>query len=203
MSADLLLKLNDLSYGTPNGRPLVKGLSLGLGGGQILAVTGPNGTGKSTLLQVLMAARAPLSGSAKVTTTSVGYLAQLQNREFHIPMTLADVITIHCRKGLNLAEALDVGLLTRTDLELAWNTASGGERQRTLLTQILLSKPKLLILDEPTNHLDSQSRLQLLQLLERFVSDGSHSVIIVCHEKLFAEHSIRNVSMLDLSKYQG
>ena len=203
MSGSLLLKIDGLSYGTPDGRPLAKGISLELRAGQILAVTGPNGTGKSTLLQVLLSTQSALAGSVSVAAKSVGYLAQLQNREFHIPMTLADVMSIHSKGPFSRAPALELGLLDKGDLDLSWNTASGGERQKTLLTQVLLSRPELLILDEPTNHLDAKSRLQLLRLLDDFVASGQHSIIIVCHEKLVTEHSLHEVSVLDLSKFTG
>ncbi|MBM4254126.1 MAG: ATP-binding cassette domain-containing protein [Deltaproteobacteria bacterium] len=201
MNQASLLKIDGLSYGTPDGRPLVKGLDVDLGSGQILAVTGPNGTGKSTLLQVLLGAHRALSGTVSVRATTVGYLAQLQNREFHIPMTLADVMAIHNSGSFSRVQATGLGLLDTAALSLSWNTASGGERQKTLLTQILLSKPQLLVLDEPTNHLDAKSRSHLLGLLDDYVASGDRSIIIVCHEKLITEHSLHQVKVLDLSKF--
>ncbi len=182
----MILEVKDLTYGTRSGRTLVSGLSFSISHGQMIAITGPNGIGKSTLLQVILGHQKPWRGGAKLKTDSVSFLSQLHNREFHIPLTLSDVLSISVQK-FSLQSAAEVGLLSTEQLHLGWNTASGGERQKTLLTQILLSQSELLVLDEPTNHLDAKTRVTLRKLFEKYLANGDRAILMVCHEKTLRE----------------
>ncbi len=79
------------------------------------------------------------------------------------------------------------GLLKRKQLGLAWNTSSGGERQRTLMTRALLQDPRLLILDEPFNHMDAASQTQILETLGTFLkkqTDHPRAAVLVSHVAL-------------------
>lgn len=196
-----LIVARDLSYATPDGRPLVSGLSFSVRRGEILAVTGPNGVGKSTLLGVLLGELPAMSGTLEKDYGSIGYLSQLHNREFHIPLRLSDVLAFNIRGRLEVKDATRYGLLLPSDLTLSWNTASGGERQKTLLTQALLANPDLLILDEPMNHLDAKTRQVLVEVLHRFVADGKRGVLIVCHEKTLAGAEWTSASTIDLARH--
>ena len=203
IDAPPLLTVRDLGYNAPNGRPLVAGLSCSLMPGDIVAITGPNGTGKSTLLKILMGELKAAQGSITFATKSVGYLSQLHNREFHIPLSLADVLSLGLRGRFSPAVATSLGLLKAPELTLAWNTASGGERQKTLLTQVLMAQPTLLILDEPMNHLDSVTRSKLYEVLRDFVANGKHAILMVCHEKMIAADKLKPTSSLDLSLFSS
>jgi ATPase subunit of ABC transporter with duplicated ATPase domains len=198
-----LATIADLAYSTPDGRPLVRALSFNVSPGQIVAVTGPNGIGKSTLLRVLLGERPPSSGSVQlaVDRRDVAYLSQLHNREFHIPLTLADVLSFATHGRLDSESAVAVGLLTREQLSIAWNSASGGERQKTLLTQVFLGRPRLLILDEPMNHLDASGRRQLQEALARFTTGGEHAAIMVCHERSLGHDGWTDTAVIDLRRF--
>jgi ATPase subunit of ABC transporter with duplicated ATPase domains len=198
-----LATITALAYTTPDGRPLVRELSFAVPPGRIVAVTGPNGIGKSTLLRVLLGERAPSSGAVHfaVDRRDVAYLSQLHNREFHIPLTLSDVLSFATRGRLDADAAVGVGLLDRSQLTIHWNTASGGERQKTLLTQVFLGRPRLLILDEPMNHLDAAGRGRLREALARFTADGHRAVIMVCHERSLAQDGWTDTAVIDLRRY--
>src|SRR5690606_37113443 len=109
---------------------------------------------------------------------------QLQNVAFHLPLTLWDVLRISHAGPLQEEDVLRFGLLQARHLKLAWNTASGGEKKRTLLTRALLHRPRVLILDEPLNHLDHASRDQVSQVLDDFVAGDKQqrSIILVSHD---------------------
>ena len=118
---------------------------------------------------------------------SVAYIPQLENTEVHLPLTLRDVLAIS-QKHLDWAKALSFGLLNKEHLNRAWNTASGGERKRTLLTRALLQNPAILILDEPFNHLDEKSRDAMAQAMVNFLipTDSPRAIIMVSHQGLGA-----------------
>jgi ABC-type Mn2+/Zn2+ transport system ATPase subunit len=187
MNAGALLKVESLSYNTPAGRPLVRDLNFTLNCGEILAVVGPNGVGKSTLLQIILGGVIPASGRTHLNTRSISFLSQLHNREFHIPLRLLDVIQLQLPVAIKLETITNLGLLTASELDLAWNTASGGERQKTLLTGFLLTESDLMVLDEPMNHLDSKSRKTLIDYLNHITEAKRCSVLMVCHEKALVE----------------
>lgn len=179
-----LLKVKDLAFRTPDQRPLIHHLSFALGHGELMTITGPNGIGKSTLLRLLLGEGRQTEGTIEwqVPRTRIGFLSQLHNREFHISLTLADILGFSCQVDPVRIHEQSHGLLQADHLSRAWNTASGGERQKTLLTRIFLKDPTVLILDEPMNHLDVAGRQQLQSALMRFIQDGQHAVIMVGHE---------------------
>jgi ATPase subunit of ABC transporter with duplicated ATPase domains len=201
MNSGSLLKVESLSYSTHGGRPLVRGLSFTLNRGEFLAVVGPNGIGKSTLLQIVLGEAAPDAGRVQLNTRSFSFLSQLHNREFHIPLRLLDVIQLQLSMPAKIEEVTGLGLLTTNELDLAWNTASGGERQKTLLTGLLLKKPDLLLLDEPMNHLDSWTRKTLMDYLSLITKSKQCAVLMVCHEKALEEMLLGELKTLVLSRH--
>lgn len=179
------LRLENTSYRTPDGRPLAAGISLNIKPAEITAVVGANGAGKSTFLRLLAGLHPPSEGAVRrfIKHDEIGFLPQLHNKEFHIPLTLADVLRLfQSPRPAAPDDASAWGLLHSRDLITPWNTASGGERQKTLLTGMLQSRARLLILDEPTNHLDLEGRERLAAALIRVAAAGS-AVVITCHEK--------------------
>ena len=177
--ARALVEAKDLKYGTPEGKILAERLSFTVSPGDLWLIGGPNGSGKSTLLRILLGDRS-LGGTLAIDPRprEIAVLPQLQNNEFHLPLTLRDVLEIALKRRVTTEEA------DEHHLELAWNTASGGERKRTLLTRLLMQSPRLLILDEPMNHLDNLSRKKVLGAVLRFLEgSGARAVIMVSHEK--------------------
>ena len=192
------LDVNGLSYGTPDGRPLVDNLKFSVNKAEILLIKGPNGIGKTSLLEILSENRAPLSGSIRwnVHKAKIFYLPQLHNREFHISLTLRDVLAFSRR--VSDAEIFETcrGLLTPDELGLSWNTASGGERQKTLLCRAFLKNPKVLILDEPMNHLDVSSRKHFESVLRDFVKEDERAVVMVGHHEEDAWADLKEIDLL-------
>lgn len=189
MLHDTLLEIDSLAYAAPGGRTLVRGVSATVGPSEALVVSGPNGIGKSTLLRVLLGRTPASEGTVAfgVPRQDVSYLPQLANGDFHLPMTLEDVIRVSLRGRYKRKAVLDLGLLEERHLKLAWNTASGGERQKTLLTRTILQDPSMMVLDEPMNHLDHQGRSRVRELLVDFIkAQGRRAVVLVSHERLTA-----------------
>lgn len=172
---------------------LAENLTFSLPSGSLLLVTGPNGSGKSTLLRVIQGLSPIFSGKldVHVPNSRIGILPQLPNPGFHLPITLGDVLRFSTRGPLDWEKVFSYGLIERSHLALAWNTASGGERKRTLLTRLLLQEPSLLLLDEPMNHLDSDSRNRVEKVIAHFLThhkeEGQRAVVLVSHSSLKTE----------------
>lgn len=187
--ADVLLESLLLHYGAPGGRVLGTDLNFRLDAGELLVLSGPNGSGKSTLLSIVLGELAPISGRLinYVSRARTAVIPQLQNIEFHLPVTLRDVLEVSRPQALSEEAVESFGLLRREQLELGWNTSSGGERQRALMTRALMQDPRLLILDEPFNHMDTKSQSKILESLGAFLkkqSDHPRGAVLVSHVAL-------------------
>lgn len=159
---------------------LFRDLNFHLQTGQLLHIAGPNGIGKSSLLKALMGQVPLTKGSLHWNCKNKSYVPQLANMSFHINLTLRDVLNT-LLDIYNEQSVVELGLLDSASLDLCWNSASGGERQRTLLTQAFLSGSDVLILDEPMNHLDKGRSAKVFELMKDFVSAGKRSLIYVSH----------------------
>ena len=97
-------------------------------------------------------------------------------------MTIKDALSLTARGRSDINKAMSFGLLEERHLGLHWNTASGGEQKRVLLTRSLLKDPDVLMLDEPLNHLDALSRDKICDALNAFVSRPNKAIIMVSHD---------------------
>jgi ABC-type Mn2+/Zn2+ transport system ATPase subunit len=183
----LILSVENLSYShSPGQKALVSGLSFHVKENELCLISGPNGLGKSTLLKVLMGQIPALSGKINwERSCSKAYLPQLENMEFHLPITLGDALEL-VKKGEKVSEDYDK-ILPSSLWSRPWNTSSGGERKRTLITRLLIQKPHILILDEPMNHLDPESRKLVMDAFRDFLKNGHSAIILVSHGGLTSQ----------------
>lgn len=174
--------LENLSIGYTT--PLLHDLNLSIRAGERVALIGPNGHGKTTLIKTMIGALPPLAGRVRIgTSVRVGYLAQEQ--EILDPTsTPFDVIQAEAAFTHNEARYFLHLFLFKGD-EVFWpiGQLSYGERARLMLAQVVARGANLLILDEPINHLDVPSRENFEQALAQFPG----SVIAVVHDRYFVE----------------
>lgn len=164
---------------------LFKNINITVGRGEKIALLGPNGVGKSTLLKRMMN---ELDGEGIVNlghNVQITYFAQDQAESLNpnktIYETVDDVAQGEIRKDLR--SVLGAFLFTGEDVDKRVGVLSGGERTRLALCQLLLSPSNFLILDEPTNHLDIQSKEVLKEALKNY--EGTF--IVVSHDREFLE----------------
>lgn len=187
---DSLLEIKDVSLKTPEGRLLQRRLAFSVPPSKLILIRGPNGSGKSTLIKAIAGLGRIAEGEIKlgVRLSAVQFLPQLENTETHMPLTLLDVVSLSLKRRVSTAEACRPHLLTEQQLEASWNTASGGERKRALLTCALLTNPSLLLLDEPMNHLDQTSRRSMIESMARYLQSSTakrpRAIVMVCHQGL-------------------
>ena len=176
--------------------PLLHQASLRIESRERVCVIGRNGTGKSTLLQIVGGDLAPQSGDVwHEPGLRIGRLAQ-------------DALISDDRRAVDVvAEALgDVGDRWRVDHQVdmalsrlqipadaTMSTLSGGWRRRVLLARALVTEPDLLLLDEPTNHLD----IETMRWLEGFLADYSGTVLFVTHDRVFLQALATRIVELD------
>lgn len=190
-----------LSISVP-GRVLVEDLDLEINAGEVLAVLGPNGVGKSLTLHTLAGLRAPDRGTATLDGQAIRELPRRrvaqriallpQYVEDVFPATVFDTAMIgrhpHIRSfhwesdaDRRIAEEslalVDLGDMPERDIA----SLSGGERRRLAIAQVLTQSPDIYLLDEPTNHLDPQHQLDVLHIFTRKARDGA-AVVASLHD---------------------
>lgn len=179
-----VLELKDVgkSYGS---KELFKHINITVGREEKIALLGPNGIGKSTLLQLVMK---EIEGEGSVEfghNVNVTYFAQSQAEHLNpnktVLETVDDIAVGDVRKDIR--SLLGAFLFSGEDVDKKVSVLSGGERTRLALCQLLLSPSNVLILDEPTNHLDIQSKEVLKEALLKY--EGTF--IIVSHDREFLD----------------
>jgi ATPase subunit of ABC transporter with duplicated ATPase domains len=180
----LALEVENLSKGY-DGNPLFKNLNLMVPVGERIAVIGPNGIGKSTLLRTLVGDLKPDSGEVKWSENSeVGYFAQDHADDFAENMTLIEWMN-QWRKESDDDQAIrgTLGrlLFTADDINKSVKVISGGEQGRMLFGKLILQKNNIMVMDEPTNHLDMESIESLNTALENYPG----TLIFVSHDREF------------------
>ncbi len=180
-----VLRVRELARGY-GGAPVFRGLSFSVERGERVAVVGPNGVGKSTLLKTLAGVLEPDAGSVEPGhAVSAGYFAQ-NHREMLSgeQSALAWLFAADPESGSDVATvrgALGAVLLGGDEAEKRCSTLSGGEAARLLLAGLMVRRPNLMILDEPTNHLDLEGRDALMRALRAY--DGT--LLFVSHDRHF------------------
>jgi len=179
---------------------VLRGLSLTVDRGDRIALVGPNGTGKSTLLRLL--AGIDTADRGKITTAddlSVGYYAQDQSQTLDGSRTVVDEVLAHAPSGWGVESVrglLARFLFTQDDVFKVIGALSGGETSRLSLAKLLLKPRQLLLLDEPTNHLDVPSKDEL----EKALNDYAGAVMFSSHDRFLLDRVATKVAELENGK---
>lgn len=188
LSGNLVLKAENISYAIQN-KNIVTDFSISIFRGDKIALVGPNGVGKSTLLRLLLGELSPQSGAVQLgTNLEIGYFDQLRsgiNPNMSVVENVAggrEVITVNgVQKHVigYLSDFLFTPLRARTPVKML----SGGECNRLLLAKLFSLPNNFLVLDEPTNDLDIES----LELLEDILVEYKGTILLVSHDRSFVD----------------
>jgi len=166
--------------------------------GDFLAIIGPNGGGKSTLLKLLLNIEKPNNGSIKIfdekpskNLTKIGYVPQNTNVNTNFPIKVIEVVMMghvgHKRPFIGykkeeiscaLSSLKQVGMEAHADKKIG--SLSGGQKQRVMIARSLCSHPQILLLDEPTSNIDTIGQKEVYELLKKL--NDYITIVVVSHD---------------------
>jgi len=195
------------------GQPLFDGLNISVGTGEFVGLVGPNGSGKTTFLNLLTRVLKPSRGeifvdgeemrtiSARALARKVGVVPQ--ESSFIFPFTVSEIVLMgrapHQRSMLERDEDFDI---TREAMEMAGVAhlsdrsimrLSGGERQGVLIARALAQRPSILLLDEPTAFLDIKHQVDIYDILTRLNRERGITIVAVSHDLNLASQYCQRV----------
>lgn len=187
-----LVELTDAALGYRS-RIVIERISLAIAPGDFVVIGGPNGGGKTTLLRSLGGLLPLLSGTRNVDEGRFGYVPQLPETEYPVPMVAREFVSLGWNAGKTWWRAFGRGYASEVDAALnacraggygnkPFRELSGGQRQRVLLARALALQPNCLLLDEPTAGVDRHTQTALAAMLSELQLDRELAVVLVTHE---------------------
>ena len=212
-SSDPVLRTENLGR-TVRDKALVSDVSFEVPSGEVLAIVGPSGSGKSSLLRLLNRLDEPTSGAVYVEATDYRQIAprklrrklgMVLQRPYLFPGTVEQNLQFGPRQhGEFLTQDSVMNLLIRVGLKgyASRNVAnlSGGEAQRVSVARTLANSPLVLLLDEPTSALDETSKREVEALLGKIVRDEKLTCVLVTHDKSQAARLAERVLVLEAGR---
>ena len=203
----LALELEHVDFGYAPGRLVLRDVSLAVEAGEFVAIAGPNGGGKTTLLRLVLGLERPTRGSVRVADRArIAYLAQRSQVGVHAPVTVRELVEAGraSKRLVGRLQAADreaveaaierVGLSAFARRPL--RRLSGGQQQRAFIAKALSAEPRLLVLDEPTTGVDVEAQEALAGLLDRLHSELGVTILYVSHEFGAVEHFVRRLVLV-------
>ena len=206
--------------------PVLEKASFHIHRGEFAALLGPNGSGKTTMLKLILGLEQPTGGSIKLfgaersnnAVCRIGYVPQQQHIDQAFPITVRDVVRmglLYPSRGYSAASAARAAgakdknavdeAMKQADIadlaERSWRALSGGQRRRAMVARALASRPELLILDEPSANLDSESETRLFKTLKKL--KGIATILIVTHDMDFVSVLTDRVLCLGNTSMEG
>jgi zinc transport system ATP-binding protein len=203
----LSVRLEGVSFAYGRGPAVLQDVDLEVEQGEFVAVAGPNGGGKTTLLRLVLGLERPDSGTVDVHARRIGYLPQRAQAAVDAPITVRELVSAGRASRARLVGPLTradrdavrravarVGLEDRADRRLA--TLSGGQQQRAFIAKALAGEPDLLVLDEPTAGVDAEAQEAVASLLAELRRDLAVTILYVSHEFGAVEQFVERIVLV-------
>ena len=209
VDSEIAVKFDSVFFSYDN-VPVLENISFHIHRGEFVALIGPNGSGKTTILKLLLGLEKPASGRIELfgsrpseSNARPGYVPQQPPVDQRFPIIVHDVVRMGLLRPAGSYAAADKAALTLVmkqaeveELSLKpYYALSGGQRRRVLVARALAAQPELLILDEPTANMDSESEELLFKTLGSL--KGKTTVLIVTHDTGFVSALTDRVLCLD------
>lgn len=209
------LSIYNLHFGYTKDREILHGITCDIPDGKLVAVLGPNGCGKTTLVKCVNRIHTPRSGTIRLGEKDLAKCphSEIAKQIGYVPQaftgtmsgTVIDFILLGRRQYLNwrlkdsdLIAVMEV--LNRLNIrELAnqyFNALSGGQRQKALVARALLQTPDMYIFDEPTSNLDLKNQIEIMELAREIVNQEGKTVIMIVHDLNMALHYADHILLL-------
>ena len=208
-----LVRFRDVSFAYEAEQPVLRGVDLAIEAGELVAVAGPNGGGKTTMVRLMVGLERPSAGTVELFGAPlrpgkgdrrIGYLPQRAESALSSPITVRELVEVGRAAASGVLRPLDdsdrraisaaiarVGLEEQADGALA--NLSGGQRQRAFIAKALAAEPELLILDEPSAGVDPGAQEALAALIHSLSAEIGVTVIYVSHEFGAIEPHVRRL----------
>jgi len=207
-----ILEIKNLEF-SYNGEAVLKDVNLTVRQKDFIAIIGPNGGGKTTLLKLMLGLLVPVKGTVHVdgkppreASHCIGYVPQNVHSNHSFPITAIDVVLMgkldpqkrrSRRSATNRRDAL--AALERMEMaayaDKKIGTLSGGQRQRVFIARALVAQPKLLLLDEPTASIDTKGQADFYRLLKEL--NQEITVLVVSHDLLVVSRYVKSVACVN------
>ncbi|MDY0162579.1 ABC transporter ATP-binding protein [Desulfobotulus sp.] len=209
---EAIVRFQQVDFAYENGVPVLEGINFAIWPRELVAMVGPNGGGKTTLLKLMTGMLHPSSGSVSLfgknpasVRSRIGYMPQYLHFDPDFPITVEEVVLMGRlgRRGIrgffgwpekrDRMRAMDC--LAHVEMEkLAsrpFSALSGGQRQRVMIARALACDPELLLLDEPTANVDSQTESRFMALLQELSREIT--ILMVSHDMGFVSAIVKSV----------
>ena len=207
--SDPIIRIADLDF-SYNGQRILEDVNLEVWEGDFIAMIGPNGGGKTTLLRLVLGLLKPERGNIRVmgkpatrVSHHIGYVPQDVHINRSFPITALDVVLMgklapgkRWSKNSNQDRRDALEALERIDMAgRRIGELSGGQRQRVFIARALVTRPRLLLLDEPTASIDSKGQSEFFRLLKRLNEEVT--IIVVSHDLLVISTYVKSVACVN------
>ncbi|MDX1707913.1 MAG: metal ABC transporter ATP-binding protein [Desulfobacterales bacterium] len=207
-----IVEINDVTF-SYNGETALEDVNLEIRQGNFMAMIGPNGGGKTTLLKLILGLLKPDKGviriggqSSQKASASIGYVPQDVNINRSFPITALDVVlmgklTPKKRWARKTASNRQEALAALQRLEMASlaekkiGELSGGQCQRVFIARALVTQPQLLLLDEPTASIDTKGQAEFFEILKDINKDVT--IVVVSHDLLAVSRYVKSVACVN------
>jgi zinc transport system ATP-binding protein len=209
---DPIVQIRDVAFAY-NGETVLEDVNLDVRQGDFIAMIGPNGGGKTTLLKLVLGLLTPDKGEIRVmgrqplkAAPDIGYVPQDVHINRSFPITAIDVVMMgklnphnrwrrqsaaDRREALEALEQLEVASLAERKI----GALSGGQRQRVFIARALVTKPRLLLLDEPTASIDTRGQAGFFEMLKDL--NQAVTIVVVSHDLLVISRYVKSVACVN------
>lgn len=196
-----------------NGQTVLKNVNIEIQAGAFMAMIGPNGGGKTTLLKIMLGLLKPAKGTVRVfgkppsqVSHRIGYVPQNVHINRRFPISALDVVLmgkIHPGKGWSRHSDKDRSTAHEALAKMEMGAfcqrkigeLSGGQRQRVFIARALVTEPEILFLDEPTASIDTKGQVEFYDLLKTLNKDIS--IVVVSHDLLMLSNYVKSVACVN------
>lgn len=196
-----IIELRDISFAYTNNL-IFQDVSFSVNEGEFIAIVGENGTGKSTLMKIIIGELSSTSGEVFIQNKeNIGYVPQLSAAtSTNFPITIREIFALNLRNEIKRFGKINKLIDSKIDMMLGivglkdkkyslYGDLSGGQKQKAMLGKALISNPKVLLLDEPLIGLDEESKNSFLELLHHQSEHHKITILMITHD------------LLEISKY--
>jgi len=209
---DTIVEIKNVWFGY-NGQTVLQDVSLDIRQGDFIAMIGPNGGGKTTLLKLMLGLLKPASGSIRILGSAaqnashhIGYVSQDVHINRSFPITAVDIVLMgklepakrwarssarDRREALEVLERMEVATYASSKI----GELSGGQRQRVFIARALVTQPKVLLLDEPTASIDPKGQAEFYRLLKELNKDIT--ILVVSHDLVAISTYVKSVACVN------